>query len=80
MTKEITAISIADLFDAYDAVCATIAIIESNVQTHKIYYPSVAINVLTELHLEKWQLRRQLNAAFAEQEKAKSLWKRIFKK
>ncbi len=80
MTKEIAAPSIADLFDQYDAVTAMIAIIQANVETNKFRYPSLVMNELTELHLEKWQLRRQLNTAFAEQEKAKSLWKRIFKK
>lgn len=80
MTKELTTVSIADLFAQYDAVTGKIAIIEENVKTDKSYYPSVVMSELVDLHLEKWHLRRQLNTAYAEQDKAKSLWNRIFKK
>jgi hypothetical protein len=71
--------SIADLFREYDQITKHIGQVEHLINTNQTY-PSVGMNVIVELELDKWQIRRQINSVFTEQAQEKSLWKRIFKK
>jgi hypothetical protein len=79
MTKEIKTTSVHELFKQYNSITSEIALIEYQLQINNIW-PSAATVELTELYLEQWRLRRMLNSAYESLEKAKPLWKRIFKK
>ena len=71
--------TIAELFAEYDQIVKHIGQVEYLIKQGETY-PSVGMNVIIDLELEKWQVRREINSIFREQEQEKPLWKRIFRK
>lgn len=71
--------SISELFAEYDEITKQIGQVEFLIKDGQTY-PSVGMNVIIDLELEKWQIRRAINSVFVKQEQKKPLWKRIFKK
>lgn len=71
--------SLAELFTDYDTITKQIGQVEFLIKDGQTY-PSVGMNVIIDLELDKWKIRRAINSAIVKQEQEKSLFQRIFKK